>query len=291
MRPRKSRIFYDGKYFDYPLKAVQRPAQPRPDRGGPLRRVLRLGPRPAAEGPDQLRGLARRPLRLAPLPHVLQDLHREGVGRAGQRDARRLGRAAGQGPVARQRDRQRAHCPKRNQKDITSLIEEFQYPKYGPGMMWEGCRDKVVAQGSKVVMRDRGHQDRATPTARPSRSTAEHGRRRHHRVPGDHVISSMPISAAAQGHGPAGRPPRCRPRPTTSRFRDFLTVALVVPEPRRSAWTDNWIYIHDPDGRDHAHPELRLVVAVHGEGRPQRPRPRVHSCSRATRCGPPPTRS
>ena len=45
-----------------------------------------------------------------------------------------------------------ALLPKRNQKDVTSLIEEFQYPKYGPGMMWEVCRDKVEAAGSKVIM-------------------------------------------------------------------------------------------------------------------------------------------
>ena len=32
---------------------------------------------------------------------------------------------------------------RRNRKDITSLIEEFQYPKLGPGMMWERCRDLV----------------------------------------------------------------------------------------------------------------------------------------------------
>src|SRR5918995_2335725 len=37
-------------------------------------------------------------------------------------------------------------------KQVTSLIEEFQYPKYGPGMMWERCRDKVEAAGSKVLM-------------------------------------------------------------------------------------------------------------------------------------------
>src|SRR5690606_24533313 len=35
---------------------------------------------------------------------------------------------------------------------ITSLIEEFQYPKYGPGMMWERCRDLVEAAGSKVLL-------------------------------------------------------------------------------------------------------------------------------------------
>src|SRR2546428_266389 len=45
-----------------------------------------------------------------------------------------------------------AVLPKRNQKDITSLIEEFQYPKYGPGMMWEVAQEQVEAQGSKVGM-------------------------------------------------------------------------------------------------------------------------------------------
>ena len=40
-----------------------------------------------------------------------------------------------------------AILPKRNQTEITSLIEEFQYPKYGPGMMWEVCAEKVQAAG------------------------------------------------------------------------------------------------------------------------------------------------
>ena len=108
MRPRMSRIYYNGKFFDYPLKAVQRAAQPRHPRGDPVRAVLRLGAGPAAEGPDELRGLGRGPLRVAALPHLLQDLHREGVGRAGHRDPGRLGGAAHQEPVAAQGDHQRA---------------------------------------------------------------------------------------------------------------------------------------------------------------------------------------
>src|SRR5207302_6151494 len=45
-----------------------------------------------------------------------------------------------------------ALAPKRNQKQITSLIEQFQYPKYGPGMMWERCRDLVADGGGSVTM-------------------------------------------------------------------------------------------------------------------------------------------
>ena len=48
-----------------------------------------------------------------------------------------------------------ALLPKRNQKGITSLIEEFQYPKYGPGMMWERCRDLIEKFGCKVEMNTR----------------------------------------------------------------------------------------------------------------------------------------
>ena len=44
-----------------------------------------------------------------------------------------------------------AVLPKRNQKDITSLIEEFEYPKFGPGMMWEKCHDLVIDQGNEVL--------------------------------------------------------------------------------------------------------------------------------------------
>ena len=73
-----------------------------------LRRVLRLGQGAPAEGPDQLRELAGRAVRVAAVPALLQDLHREGLGRAGQPDARGLGRAAREGPDARQGDRERA---------------------------------------------------------------------------------------------------------------------------------------------------------------------------------------
>ena len=38
-------------------------------------------------------------------------------------------------------------APRRNQKEITSLIEEFEYPRHGPGMMWERCHELVEGQG------------------------------------------------------------------------------------------------------------------------------------------------
>ena len=244
-RPRSSRIYYQGKFFDYPLKAFARAPHPRPRRGGPLRAVVPLGAGPPAEGPVDARGLRRRQLRLAPLPPLLQDLQREGVGRAAVGDLRRLGRPAHQGHVALERrvgalPRQARRRAQARAKQVTSLIEEFQYPKHGPGMMWERCHDLVEAQGSKVVFDVAGHRGRAT--GRPGH--VGHARPAP-RYEADHVISSMPFTTCS---GPWTRPSRAEVLQAADdlAFRDFLSVALVVPEDK-VAWTDNWIYIHDPE--------------------------------------------
>ena len=110
LRPRKSRIYYEGKYYDYPLRPVNALRNLGPVEAVLLRPVLPVGPAAAAQGPDQLRGVAGGPLRLAPLPHLLQDLHREGVGDPGLRDAGRLRRPAGEEPGPRQGHHQRAHA-------------------------------------------------------------------------------------------------------------------------------------------------------------------------------------
>ena len=83
LRPRMSRIYYGGKFYDYPIKSGQRPLQPRGHRGGPLRTLVPVGPDPSAEGPDHPGGLHRLQLRLASLRPLLQDLQREGLGRPG----------------------------------------------------------------------------------------------------------------------------------------------------------------------------------------------------------------
>ncbi|WP_440099713.1 FAD-dependent oxidoreductase [Streptosporangium sp. H16] len=64
-----------------------------------------------------------------------------------------------------------ALTPGRNRKEVTSLIEEFRYPKLGPGMMWEACADRVRERGSTVhlgtrVERIRRHRGRLAVTVR-----------------------------------------------------------------------------------------------------------------------------
>jgi UDP-galactopyranose mutase len=134
-----------------------------------------------------------------------------------------------------------ALLPKRNQKNITSLIEEFYYPKYGPGMMWEYARDKVERAGSRVIFRSPVvaiHHDGGRAVAVTAKLDGEAQRR-----PASHVISSMPFSELLLAMDPPA------PEPVLAaarglRYRDFLTVAVVVP--MEYSFPDNWIYIHDP---------------------------------------------
>ncbi|MFB7948721.1 NAD(P)/FAD-dependent oxidoreductase [Kitasatospora phosalacinea] len=136
-----------------------------------------------------------------------------------------------------------AVLPSRNQKDITSLIEEFQYPKYGPGMMWETATDKVRAQGGTVEMNTRvekvsweqGKGAVSVTVAGPGGEVSQ--------VPAEHVVSSTPISHLVRIMEPAA-PAEVVAAADELRYRDFLTVALVVPE--KDGFPDNWIYIHSP---------------------------------------------
>ena len=202
MRPRKSRIFYDGKYFDYPLAGRQRPratwARSRPS----LCVVSYAWARhPPAQGPDQLRGLAGRPLRLAPLPDVLQDLHREALGRPVSDDARRLGGAAGQGPLARQRHPQRP--PPEAEPEGHHLAHR------GVPVPEVRARDDVGGlprQGRRAGLQGRhgDRRDQGAPRRRPGRSASPPSTAAGAppSTPCTDVISSMPMSQLLEAMDP-----------------------------------------------------------------------------------------
>ena len=137
-----------------------------------------------------------------------------------------------------------AVLPKRNQQDIVSLIERFQYPKYGPGMMWERCTEHVTRMGGTVQLGSRVSTVHRESDLAVAVSVTGAGRTERHRV--SHVVSSMPLSELVH----AMEPPAPDPVVAAAdglRYRDFLTVALVVPE--AAGFPDNWIYIHDPQAR------------------------------------------
>ena len=129
-------------------------------------------------------------------------------------------------------------------KQVTSLIEQFQYPKLGPGMMWERCRELVEAQGSTVAFeRSVTRVDHAGGRVVSVTATGPDGVETTY--PADHVISSMPLPILLTGMDPPV-PPEVRQAADDLAFRDFLSIALVVPADK-VGWTDNWIYIHAPE--------------------------------------------
>lgn len=241
MRPRMSRIFYEGKYYDYPLKAMNA--------------LRNLGPIEAVRCVLSYVWVRLRP------PKDTTSFEGWTASRFGWRLYRTFFKTYTekvwgvpadeiQADWAAQRIKNlslfkavlNSMMPKRNQKDITSLIEEFQYPKYGPGMMWEVCRDKVVAQGSDVHMAT----NVVTIKHRDGAAYAVVGRNADGSLteyPCSHIISSMPMPHLLKAMDPPV-PSEVEKAADGLAFRDFLTVALVVPESK--GFPDNWIYVHSP---------------------------------------------
>ena len=126
-------------------------------------------------------------------------------------------------------------------KQVTSLIEEFNYPKLGPGMMWERCTERITAQGTKVVFDSNvtkvEHSGGRAVAVTANTAGADT------RYECTHVISSMPIGALLRAMDPPV-PQSVLDAANALRYRDFITVALVVPE--TDGFPDNWIYINDP---------------------------------------------
>jgi protoporphyrinogen oxidase/nucleoside-diphosphate-sugar epimerase len=131
--------------------------------------------------------------------------------------------------------------------DTTSLIEEFNYPRLGPGMMWEAFRDKVREKGGEVRMQSavtRIYRDEqkilgleVTTTGSDSLS---------YRFDADKFISSMPISTLVEVMSPPA-PPMIRAAAKRLKYRDFLIVTLILKG--TDLFPDNWIYVHSPEVR------------------------------------------
>jgi protoporphyrinogen oxidase len=127
------------------------------------------------------------------------------------------------------------------QKTIKSLIEEFHYPRLGPGMMWNAVtaeierRQGTVRLNSEVV--------RINRTGLRIDSVVVRSTGREELVPGDDFISSMPVTELIKRLDPPP-PPEVLAATGHLKYRDFLTVVLIVNRPH--IFDDNWIYIHDP---------------------------------------------
>ena len=128
--------------------------------------------------------------------------------------------------------------------DATSLISEFQYPRRGPGMMWEKVQRSIVAGGGQVELNTEAielscHQQRITRILTHSNSHTTEFR-------GRDYISSMPLNLLVTRINPSP-PSEVLEAVGRLSYRDFILVGLIVK--REHVFPDNWIYIHAPEVR------------------------------------------
>jgi protoporphyrinogen oxidase len=133
-------------------------------------------------------------------------------------------------------------------REHTSLIEQFHYPRLGPGMMWEKFRDRLIDRGNEVRMRSRVVRilrQGTTVSAVEVRHDAENHTSTY-RLDAHEFISSMPLRDLIDAMDPPA-PESVRKAAKHLRYRDFLIVVLILDHPEPFA--DNWIYIHSPEQR------------------------------------------
>jgi protoporphyrinogen oxidase len=246
VRGRLSRIYYRGRYFDYPLKAFNALANL-----GPLETVRCLSSYLWA--------------RLHPVkpPRSLEDWVTNQFGRrlfeiffktytekvwgiptselsadwAAQRiKGLNLLEVIKGALLPRRRPRSR-------ERVIKTLIDRFRYPRLGPGQMWERVAAVLAAAGRPVRMGQRVTAIRHRG-GRVESVLLVDADGREQELAGSHFISSLPVRELVERLQPAPPEPVLGAARELG-YRDFLTVALMID--RAQIFPDNWIYIHDPE--------------------------------------------
>jgi protoporphyrinogen oxidase len=131
-----------------------------------------------------------------------------------------------------------------NRGDVTTLIEEFKYPRLGPGQMWERFQARVEELGIPINLKNRvvtvKHENKhvTSVVVRSNGDTTEHVV--------DSVLSSIALSDLVLSLDPPA-PPEIQEAARRLRYRDFCLVALMTTQ--EEPFPDNWIYLHDPGTR------------------------------------------
>ena len=128
---------------------------------------------------------------------------------------------------------------------VTTLIEEFRYPRLGPGQMWELLQQRLEEHHSiPVQLNNRvvqiGHEDgwAQSVVVRTNGHETEY--------PVDRVLSTLALQDLLRMLDPAP-PPHVLEAASQLHYRDFCLVALMTKQ--EEPFPDNWIYIHDPGTR------------------------------------------
>ena len=234
LRPRKSRIYYDGKYFDYPLK--------------PLNALLNLGiietircigsylwvkVRPPKEQStfedwvaarfgwrlygiffktytEKVWGISTRQLQSTWAAQRIKNLSLlEAV-----KDAFGLSKKG----------------------DVTTLISKFKYPEFGPGQLWEKSSEKLRSDGIEL------HLENGLKGVTKAGDFYYVSTSKGMQLSADCVFSSLPLALIPKV---LNAPQEILEAGERLKFRDFLIVAVPILMDE-AVFDDNWIYVHDP---------------------------------------------
>jgi protoporphyrinogen oxidase len=238
-RPRLSRIYYNRKFFDYPLK--------------PLNALFGLGVKQSI-----LIALSYIRWRVCPYPQ--EETFEEWVtNRFGRRLFRIFFKSYTEKVWGISCKELKAEWAAQRIKDLSlktvllsmfvkpkntikTLIEQFDYPQRGPGMMWNAFKERIETRGGVVRLNSEVSRIRIQGKRIESVLVANNGHRE--LIAGTDFISSMPVTEFIKKLDP---PPAAEVLSAAEKlkYRDFLTVCLIVN--KAELFPDNWIYVHDPD--------------------------------------------
>ncbi len=129
--------------------------------------------------------------------------------------------------------------------DTASLIEEFQYPRLGPGMMWEKMRDRIREDGGEVRMHSfvkQVNRDGLRVTSIDVvEADPETGEEKEYKLEADEFLNTMAIRDLIHCMNPAP-PKEVVDAANRLKYRDFMIVTLVLDH--ADPFPDNWVYIH-----------------------------------------------
>lgn len=126
--------------------------------------------------------------------------------------------------------------------DTKTLIKKFDYPRLGPGMMWERCQDMLNEQGNPVLLNTK--VTKITRNDLHIQSITLENESGIWEITGDNFVSTLAITALVLKMDPPA-PPEVIAAAKSLSYRDFLIVSLIVKQP--DLFPDNWIYIHSPE--------------------------------------------
>ncbi len=140
---------------------------------------------------------------------------------------------------------------KKNRKVETSLIEEFAYPKLGPGQLWDITAADFEKMGGTILKNAKVVNLEQKDGRLTGLVYEQNGKRI--TLKGDYVISSMPVKDLVEGLNDV--PEAYRQIASGLPYRDYMTVGVLIPRLNLKNETkiktmgnivpDNWVYVHD----------------------------------------------